>query len=53
MYSGNGDSVGMTFDGSVSMILLHDIWLILGGSTLGTMLFYVALYLLNRKRVSK
>jgi len=43
--------VGVTFDGSISAILMRDIWIILGSSTLGTLLFYVAIYLLNRKRM--
>ncbi len=42
--------MGVTFDGSIGAILMSDIWIILGSSTLGTLLFYIAIYLLNRKR---
>ncbi|HLJ32932.1 MAG TPA: hypothetical protein VKU38_04740 [Ktedonobacteraceae bacterium] len=51
MYSGSGDSVGLTLDGSIGAILVRNLWIILGGSTLGTLLFYISLYLLNRKRM--
>jgi hypothetical protein len=50
IYNGSGDNVDVTFDGSIGAILMRDIWIILGSSTLGTLLFYVAIYLLNRKR---
>jgi hypothetical protein len=43
--------VGLTFDGSVGALLVRNLWIILGGSTLGTVLFYVIIYLLNRKRM--
>jgi hypothetical protein len=42
--------VGLTFDGSIGALLMRNLWIILGGSTLGTVLFYVIIYLLNRKR---
>ena len=51
IYNGSGDTVSVTFDGSISAILTSDIWIILGSSTLGTLLFYIAIYLLNRKRM--
>ncbi|HVB24255.1 MAG TPA: hypothetical protein VNG51_20120 [Ktedonobacteraceae bacterium] len=52
IYSGSGDSVGSTFHGSIGTILMRNIWIILGGSTLGTLLFYMTIYLLNRKRTN-
>ncbi|MEO8973941.1 MAG: hypothetical protein ABI406_20325 [Ktedonobacteraceae bacterium] len=51
IYSGSGDSVGLTLDGSIGAILVRNLWIILGGSTLGTLLFYITIYLLNRKRI--
>jgi hypothetical protein len=43
--------VGLTLNGSIGAILVRNLWIILGGSTLGTLLFYVTIYLLNRKRI--
>lgn len=43
--------MGLTFDGSIGTLLVRNLWIILGGSALGTLLFYVIIYLLNRKRI--
>ena len=43
--------MGLTFDGSIGALLVRNLWIILGGSTLGILLFYVIIYLLNRKRI--
>ena len=45
-----GDSVGLNADGSVVAIIERHLWIILGGSTLGTLCFYMVVYVVARKR---
>lgn len=40
-------------DGSIVAALEGDVWLILGGSTGGTLLFYASVYVMMRKRARK
>ena len=44
------DSVGLNADGSVVAIIERHLWIILGGSTLGTLCFYMVVYVVARKR---
>ena len=44
------DSVGLNADGSVVTTIERHIWMILGGSTLGTLCFYLVVYVVARKR---
>ena len=44
------DSVGLNADGSVVATIERHLWLILGGSTLGTLCFYMVVYVVARKR---
>ena len=49
-----GDTLDMqSSDGSIASALERDVWLILGGSTGGTLLFYASVYVMMRKRVRK
>ncbi len=49
-----GDTLDMhSSDGSIAAALERDVWLILGGSTGGTLLFYASVYFMMRKRVRK
>src|SRR6266702_1583128 len=45
-----GDSVGLNADGSVVATIEHHLWIILGGSTFGTLCFYIVVYVVARKR---
>ena len=44
------DSVGLNADGSVVATIERHLWIILGGSTLGTLCFYMVVYVVARKR---
>jgi len=44
------DSVGLNADGSVVATIEHHLWIILGGSTFGTLCFYIVVYVVSRKR---
>src|SRR6266702_7383777 len=44
------DSVGLNADGSVVATIERHLWIILGGSTLGTLCFYIVVYVVARKR---
>jgi len=44
------DSVGLNADGSVVATIERHFWIILGGSTLGTLCFYIVVYVVARKR---
>ena len=44
------DSVGFNADGSVVATIEHHLWIILGGSTFGTLCFYIVVYVVARKR---
>ena len=44
------DSVGLNADGSVVATIEHHLWIILGGSTFGTLCFYIVVYVVARKR---
>jgi len=49
-----GDTLDMqSSDSSIAAALERDVWLILGGSTGGTLLFYASVYVMLRKRVRK
>lgn len=49
-----GDTLDMqSSDGSIIAALERDVWLILGGSTGGTLLFYASVYVMMCKRVRK
>jgi hypothetical protein len=48
--SSTGDSVGINADTSMLAILERNLWLILGGSIFGTILFYISAYVFMRKR---
>ena len=45
-----GDSVGLNADGLVVATIERNLWMILGGSTLGTLCFYAVVYVLARRR---
>ena len=44
------DSVGLNADGSVVATIERHLWIILGGSTCGTLCFYMVVYVVARKR---
>ena len=49
-----GDTLDMkSSDSSIAAALERDVWLILGGATGGTLLFYAFVYVMLRKRVRK
>ncbi|MGI9061512.1 MAG: hypothetical protein ACR2H5_23370 [Ktedonobacteraceae bacterium] len=49
-----GDTLDMqSSGGSIAAALERDVWLILGGSTGGTLLFYASVYVMMRKRIRK
>ena len=45
-----GDTLYLNNDGSIAASLERDVWFILGGSAVGTMLFYGAVYMKMRKK---
>ena len=44
------DNLYLNSEGSIAASLERNVWLILGSSAIGTMLFYGAVYLMMRKR---